>query len=133
MSTVDEANVSVPAMFLRRHAPFVGVFGCLFTFLKSNSEAPPHRHPMCVCYFLKICYVCLSLDVSVRVCVCVCGTSPRACLHGEVCSSTAGFCGVREQVRDEKKGVDKTPSLRSHINRTTSRHKPTHTEGGGNS
>lgn len=71
MSTVDEANVSVPAMFLRRHAPFVGVFGCLFTFLKSNSEAPPHRRPMCVCYFLKICYVCLSLDVSVRVCVCV--------------------------------------------------------------
>lgn len=71
MSTVDEANVSVPAMFLRRHAPFVGVFGCLFTFLKSNSEAPPPPPPN-VCLLLFENLLCMFEFRCECTCVCVC-------------------------------------------------------------
>lgn len=84
---------------------------------------------ICFLRFPALCvFVTFEILLTVWVCICVCGACPRACLHNAVCCSTAGFfccCCCLSVVWGAgerwEKGVDKLPSLLSHIDRIPSR------------
>lgn len=94
--------------FFWLHVPIV-VFWGSFRFLKNNDIFVVYR-PMCICYF----------EYFVCVCVCVCVAPAR----GHVCTARCadplqGFVVWGTGERWEK-GVDKMPSLHSHISGITS-------------